>query len=646
MSAVVAILLLLVVNALVAVSPVPATTGEQAAMEEPVVSGYVLAPDGTPVSGGTVFAQSGFVPVTASIDSAGRFRLVPMRSGSHQFLVSVPGLAPHRFTVTVPDSRSLRLPVIRLARGAYFRVRLVSPAGEPIIAPQLRRRLFDASSKPIVDGLSDRIPEPADNDGAMTIGPLPRGLMSVAVDMPLFAQTRLPDVNVGDATNSVDGGTIAIPQPGAVLHVDVLDGTGAPVPDHEVVIDDARPRSPLRFPPVRTNQQGRATFDRLATGRYRVWTTTAPKRCANVVLATSRVVAVSDSGTVETPLVVGGRATFRITSPLGPAMGILISASPNVPPLPLPFAYRASSFGCRGATDADGRVTLMNFPPGPAHVDVRMANSTYVRQIAVPSDGREVAVAIPEGLLSVHVVDALKNQPVAGATITWTGSGARVEATATASGDALLEGVGTAGGTLAVSAQGYQPVEEPLTEPPALPHIIALRPLPPAPNLRSRVITTSGEPLRNAVVELISANPAAVPRVAMTDAKGVVTFSDVPSGSLQLIAHGEGFVTSTMRVGEAPSSEVVFTLSRGYRVIASVELPATAGPQLVRVVNDGNASMDSFLDSESDRRVEPPCRLSLGPLAPGAYVIELHGADERRTERIRIIDRDVSATFR
>jgi hypothetical protein len=56
--------------------------------------------------------------------------------------------------------------------------------------------------------------------------------------------------------------------------------------------------------------------------------------------------------------------------------------------------------------------------------------------------------------------------------------------------------------------------------------------------------------------------------------------------------------------------------------------------------------MDSFLDSESDRRVEPPGRLSLGPLAAGAYVIELHGAGGRRTERIRIVDRDVYATFR
>src|SRR5262249_41238614 len=164
----------------------------------------------------------------------------------------------YRVTVAVPDSRSLRLPVIRLADGAYFRVRLLTASGEPIIAPQLRRRMFDASGKPIVDGRSDRISDPADGEGALTIGPLPRGIMARALDMPLFAQTRLPDVTIGDATKTVDGGRVTIQQPGAVLQVDVLNGTGAPVSDHDVFIDDPRPRSPLAFPPVRTNQQGRA----------------------------------------------------------------------------------------------------------------------------------------------------------------------------------------------------------------------------------------------------------------------------------------------------------------------------------------------------------------------------------------------------
>ena len=645
MSAVAAILLLVFVDVL---APHMATTDAppQQIAEEPGVTGYVLAPDGTPVSSGTVVAQSALVSTTVSIDSAGRFRFVPIRSGFLQVLVSVPGLVPYRLTAIVPDSKSLRLPVIRLASGPYFRVRLVSAAVEPIIAPQLRRRMFDVSGTPISDALGDRIGDPIDNDGAITIGPLPRGIMTMAVDMPLFAQTRLPDVNVGDAAKTIlDAGTIAIQQPGAVLHVNVLDGTGAPVPTHDVHIEDARPRSPLSFRSGRTDQQGRATFDRLAAGRYRV-STTATDRCAGVVLATSRVVPLPDNGTVEIPLMVGGRATFHITSPLGPARGVPISASPNSPAQsPSPFPFLRPSSGCRGATDADGRVTLTNFPPGPAHVDVHLANSTFVRQVEVPSDQREVAVAIPDGFLPVRVVSALNtNQALAGATITWTGSGGRVEATATAAGEALLEGVGTAGGTLAVEARGYQPAEEQLTEPPGVPHTIALRPLPPATNLRARVSTTSGEPLPNASVELISTNTAAVPHVAVTNANGVVTFSDMKSGSLQLIASADRFVTSTMRIGNR-SGEVVFTLSRGYRVLASVRGPP-AGPQVVRVLNDSNESMDSVLDSESDRRLEPPGRLSLGPLAPGAYVIELQGASGRRIEHVRIVDRDVYATFR
>ena len=160
----------------------------------------------------------------------------------------------------------------------------------------------------------------------------------------------------------------------------------AAVPDHDVRLEDTRPRSPLVFPTTRTNQQGRATFDRLAAGRSRVMSS-ANDRCANVLLATSLVVPVAGNGTVVTPLVVGGRATFRITTPLGPARAVLVSAPP---PPPSPFPFPATSFGCRGATDADGRVTLTNFPPGPAHVDVHLANSTYIHQVEVPLDGHDV----------------------------------------------------------------------------------------------------------------------------------------------------------------------------------------------------------------------------------------------------------------
>jgi hypothetical protein len=56
--------------------------------------------------------------------------------------------------------------------------------------------------------------------------------------------------------------------------------------------------------------------------------------------------------------------------------------------------------------------------------------------------------------------------------------------------------------------------------------------------------------------------------------------------------------------------------------------------------------VDTLLDGLSDRGIEPPGRLSLGPLPPGDYVIELRGAREQRQERIKIVDRDVVATFR
>jgi hypothetical protein len=644
MGAVLAILWLLLFTPRI---PAPGTPRPQLprSADETGITGYVLAPDGTPVSSGTVVASDGG-RTTAAIDRTGHFRLVVTRTGPQQILVSVPDLTPYRFAVTVPASRSLRLPVIRLEPPSYFRVRFVSATGESISASQIRRRLFDVSGNSISDGPDDRISVPGGNDGAVVIGPLPRGIMTLAVDNPPFAQTRLPDLNIESAAKDIDGGTVVI-QPGAVLDVDLVDGTGAAVPNHFVSLEDALSRSPLIFQAVRTNQQGRASFDRMAAGRYRV-STTAVDRCGSnqTFLTTERLLSVSGNGTVETRLIIGGRATFHITSQFGPMRNVLVSASPNTQPSPSPFATRSTAAGCRGTTDADGRVTLTNFPPGPAHVDVQMGNSTYVQQIEVRADGRETAVVIPGGFMPVRVVNALKNQPVAGASVTWTGSGAHVEAPANATGEALLEGVGSAGGRLSVSARGFEPVEEQLAEPPGVLHDIALMPAAADQILRPRVITTSGEPLPNAVVELISANPAALPHMAVTDAKGVVAFSDVPSGSLQLIASADGFVTSTMRMGDDRSAEIVLTLSQGYRVIAGVELPPTEGPQAVRVVDDAGASMGEWLDSASDRGFEPPGQLSLGPLAPGAYVIELYGARGRRRERIRIVDQNVFATIR
>jgi hypothetical protein len=621
--------------------------------EQPGVSGYVLAPDGTPVSGGRVSIQSATVPAagsTTTVERTGRFRLIPGLPGVYQLSVSVPDLAPYRVGVTVPSSRTLRLPVIRLLPATYFRARFVTAAGEPILAPRLNRVSLSVHAYPSWDS-RDQI----ESDGTITIGPLPRGTTMLALDSSPFAQTRLPEVHVTGAETLLDGGTVVI-QPGAVLLVDVVDEMAAPVPQHDVFLEDVRSPSPLVFQPARTNKQGRVTFERLGEGRYRL-RALAKGYCGNRRLSVARVVSLPGSGTLLTRLVVGGHAAFRVMSDGAPSRGTSISALPDAGPSSPPAAVRgpatamvARPFGpfvtpCAGTTDGDGRVTLDNFPPGPARLDVQLRNSTYIRRVNVPDDGRELTIVIPDGYLAVRVTGAVANQPIAAAALTWMGSGARVEATAAANGEAMLEGVGLTGGSLMITAPGYQPAELKLSEPPGRLQEIAL--LPEAvTTVQARVVTAAGEPLPHAVVELSSEHPNAVGNIAVTDAKGLVSFSDVPPGALRLVASAERFVTARMRISEDDRNGIVLTLSPGYRVLASVELPAGAGPHLVGVVNEAGTSMDGFLDIASDRGIEPPARLSLGPLPPGAYVVELRGPREHRQERVRIVDRDVHATLR
>ena len=541
-----------------------------APVEDLGVSGCVVAPDETPVSSGRVVMQSqGGGRTTSSIDDAGRFRVVPNLPGVYQVVVSVPGFAPYRVSVDVPRSKTLKLPPIRLSPATYFRVRFTSAAGEPIISPQLRRRSFDANG-PIPAMPDDRGADQIASDGTITIGPLPRGLTTLVLDTPPLAQTRLPNLSVTGEKALFDGGTVIV-QPGAVLQVDVVDEGGAPVPQHDVFIEDVRPLSPMGFAPARTDQQGRATFDRLSAGRYRL-RTTATERCGNELLSIAPLVPVPGSGTVRARLVVAGHATFRVTSPLGPLRGIRVSASPDVvlPPSPIALRVRdgASLPGrqfreasCSGATDSEGRVTLINFPPGPARVDVRLLNSTYERRVDVPIGGEEVAIVVPEAFLAVRVTDALKKEPIAGATVTWTSNGGRIEAMSLATGDVLLEGIGTTAGTLACTVAGYKSAEEALPEPPAALHEVTLVRTPDR-NLQARVVTPSGEPLPAAVVELTSRDPMEIPRISVTDQKGLVTFRDAPPGSLRLTAGADGFVTAATSVAEDHRTGIVLTLTR------------------------------------------------------------------------------------
>jgi Carboxypeptidase regulatory-like domain len=550
--------------------------------------------------------------------------------------------------------------VIRLLPATYFRVRFVTSAGEPITSPRVLRQSFDGSGNVISEPLNARVADQIDGDGTVTIGPLPRGVTMMALNTPPFAHTRLPDLPVTGEETLLDHGTIAV-QPGAVLHIDVVDAAGAPVPRHEVLLEDALPFSPLTFPPVRTNAQGRATFDRLAQGRYRV-RTRAIGQCGNRPLWVARLVSLSGNGNLQTRIVVGGSATFRVTSSLGPLRATEVSASPDsgAPALPAwvrersgmwPFSARPLRLftfesSCSGVTDENGRVTFTAFPPGAAQVDVRLLNSTSAHRVAVPIDGHEIPIEIADGFFPLRVISSATGAAIAGAAITWTAGGARVEARASGSGEALLEGVSAAPGTLAIRAPGFQPGEMKLLQPLAFLQEFALVPAP-AAHMQARIVSDSGEPVADAVVEVSSENPFEESVVAATDAKGLVTFSELPPGALRLAAAADGFVSSETSVSEDARSGVVVTLARGYRVNAIVELTAAAfGLYSIRVVDGVGATIDRLLDSGSDRAVASRGRVSLGPLPPGVYVIELNGAGDHFEQRVRVVDRNVDVTFR
>ena len=220
-----------------------------------------------------------------------------------------------------------------------------------------------------------------------------------------------------------------------------------------------------------------------------------------------------------------------------------------------------ASPSCAGATDGDGRVTLASFPPGPAHVRVRLFNSAYIARVTVPNDGRDLTVVVPEGLIPARVIDRVTRQGIGSAQVTWVGGGSRVEATATANGDVLLEAARPGGGTMTISARGYQTLEGAFEETPETVQEVSLVRVP-SEMLQVRVAAAEGESIAGAVVELVASRPGDVAEFVAADSKGIARFVDVPPGALELTAYAEGFAGARVRVADEARAAIVITLTR------------------------------------------------------------------------------------
>jgi hypothetical protein len=181
--------------------------------------------------------------------------------------VSAPRLMTHLLKVTMPPSGRLMLPPIQLSPGSYLRFRFFAPGGAPIEWPRVIRTSFDVNGVRIPETSGESGRNEMDPDTATVIGPLPPGMAVLAVDTPPYARMRLRDVRVTGESPLVDAGKVIL-QPGAALKVTVVDAARVPVVNHALLLGDGMALSPFWWAPVRTDTNGDATFDRLASGRY------------------------------------------------------------------------------------------------------------------------------------------------------------------------------------------------------------------------------------------------------------------------------------------------------------------------------------------------------------------------------------------
>jgi hypothetical protein len=550
---------------LLAVVALVAAAGAQTAIDSGI-RGYVFTHEDQPVSSGAIVLQRSHPASTinATIDNSGYFGVVTTAAGLHHLSIAVPGFATHHVNVIVPRSRSVNLPPIRLSVPTYYHARFVNADGDTIVSPRLRMRAVGADSFSLGRTIDTLGLSKIESDGSITVGPLPRGVLALAIDMPNLAQTRLPDITVTGEESLLERGTMVI-QPGSLLQVELVDLNGTPIPNQLVTIEDLLPASPLSFPPARTDEHGRATFDRLAAGDYRVSAQMLARCSTSPPMSVVRAVRAAGNGVARVRLVLGGDAAVRVLSPFGAVGGVPVSVTAGrgehlelarMRLVPVPRRMFQSS--CHGSTNADGLVTFNNIPGGPFTVEVRRGNSTFVRNVEFRGDGRETRIAIPGGLLSLRVTNAADGRPIANARVTWSGAGYRVMATATGNGEVLLEGVGEAAGSVSVNAPGF--VEGTANVAPAsAPIEIAVAPLPRSVR-RLRVVTKSGEPIENAIVQLLPPTVLDIGVIGVTDANGVVVFTNVPPREARVRVSAEGYVPSAIALPANSDASVEITL--------------------------------------------------------------------------------------
>jgi hypothetical protein len=484
----------------------------------------------------------------------------------------------------------------------------------------------------------------------------------LALDVPGLARTRLRDVRVTGETALVDAGTVVVGR-GAALTALVVTRSGEPVQGHDVLLDDGTLLGPIRIPPAKTDTEGRVRFERMAPGAYRL-RMRGLERCPLWEPIVQRLVRVSFGEVHERVILDTVSLTLRFSFGGTPVSVQAVTIKPESSPAALPtwlhdpepfLAFRWRSpfdFGdpaCQGHAAA-GRVntfTFSNVPSGDAQVNAVIGGSRWTRRIKVPPNGGEIVVQPHDGIAPLRVIAADDRTPVSGAVVTWKSGGteAEVEGASQANGEVLLQGISAGAGNMTVRLQGFRALSRDFAVPPDVLHEIPLERQSRAA-WSCRVLDERGNPIPNAVVQVIPSDPMEPPVVSTTDASGDVRFIELRVGAARVVAMAPGYAASVESIKlAAESGDAAIVLERGYRALVEAPGGAAAEGLAIRVLNERGAAIDRLLDAGSDRVLPRSGRASLGPLRAGPYVVELTGGRKPLRRQVHVVDRDVRVMF-
>lgn len=614
--------------------------------------GSVLAEEGGPVAGAMLTLErepiddGGYSLRETSSDASGGFRVDALMPGRYRLEAFAPGTARQVVQVDVAEQRTVTLRPIRLRSGPSVSVQFLDRVtGRPVRQARVITESNDRQGFSLRDVFVPRTAVVGDNDGRVTVSGIAAGPLTLALDAPPWARTRLPTIDIAPDSGPVDLGSVAVDR-GAALDVIVTDGAGREQADVPVVVDQGPALSPLEPATASTDERGLATFDRLGKGRYRL-RVGGDGRAGGRAVLWERWLSVGESDerlqervklefidvsvhVAQSFLPAGGRMVTLLSedsnadTPVGIPVRLSLGSQPerllNAPPL------RA----VQATTDEDGTALLRRTQPGTHTLSVDLECSEWSKPVSVERAGRVIEAAVPGGAVAFAVGDQA-GRPIPLARAVWKSTtGESVAAGAgKCAADVVLRGVAAAAGELEVSAPGYLATRLTLGGPAEVPASVDLEPSEAPVVVVARVVDGSGQPLADASVEATQRTPSGARYQTASGPDGTCEIRGLEPGPALLSVSRRGYAPLVGRAAvlvPGVNEGGALVLSRGFRILvrrkAGESGPARVG---LRLYDESSQRVDSYLDDGSLLAVGREESVSLGPVSPGRYVLEVRG---------------------